>query len=169
MFLFVFPLEFKLHSWEFLLYIWASRTGIKACSCCSINVFKWMSESWILIHLRILSKALLKITLFSWNSLYCKMKQVCANNILFGFFAEKDMNELMEESFESVSSDLWTRTLDMKGGFGSKLCPLVSGPLSPEQWSDQVWPSHSPVSPPRREYSDRRILVTSELWISVSY
>lgn len=34
------------------------------------------------------------------------MKQVCANNILFGFFAEKDMNELMEESFESVSSDL---------------------------------------------------------------
>lgn len=64
MFLFVFPLEFKLHSWEFLSYIWASRTGINAYSCCSINVFKWMSEWWVLIHLRTLSKALLKITFF---------------------------------------------------------------------------------------------------------
>ena len=58
--------------------------------------------------MRILLRALLKTTLieFSWNSPYGKMKQICANSIPFGFFAEKEVNELMEELFETVSNDL---------------------------------------------------------------
>ena len=34
------------------------------------------------------------------------IKLTCANNILFGFFAEKEVNGLMEELFETVSNDL---------------------------------------------------------------
>lgn len=62
-FLFAFSLEFKLHESKFLSCIWASRTEIKAYSC-SINVLKWMSEWWILIHMKILSKVLLKKAFF---------------------------------------------------------------------------------------------------------
>lgn len=89
--------------------------------------------------MRILLKALLKTTFseFSWNSPCVKMKQTSANSIPFGFFAEKEVNELMEELFETVSNDLRMRTQNSKSGFSSKLCPLVPGPLSPEGWCER--------------------------------
>lgn len=60
------------------------------------------------------------------------MKPTCANNIPFGFFffAEKEVNGLMEELFETVSNALQVRGRDGERGFPSRLCPSVPGPAS---------------------------------------
>lgn len=54
--------------------------------------------------MRILSNALLKITYIVFLE-FPLMKLTCAHNILFGFLAEKEVNGLMEELFETVSND----------------------------------------------------------------
>lgn len=54
--------------------------------------------------MRVLSDALLKTTYIVFLQLPL-MKRTCANNMLFGFFTEKEVNGLMEELFETVSND----------------------------------------------------------------
>ena len=81
--------------------------------------------------MRVLSDALLKTAYIVFLE-SPPIKLTCANNILFGFFAEKEVNGLMEELFETVSNDLWVGVWDDKSGSSSKLCPLVPGPLLPE-------------------------------------
>lgn len=50
----------------------------------------------------------------------------CANNIRFGSFAEKEVNGLMEELFETVSNDPGVRIWDGKVGSSDHPEPLQS-------------------------------------------
>lgn len=47
-----------------------------------------------------------KHTLSSWNSFLLQNEtNLCKQHIIWLFFAEKEVNELMEELFETVSND----------------------------------------------------------------
>lgn len=79
------------------------------------------------------------------NNIHCFLGIPSYGNVpttyCLGFLAEKEVNGLMEELFETVSKDLWVR-MDGKSRFFSKLCFWVPGPLPPE------WCSYKANSPP---------------------
>lgn len=78
----------------------------------------------------------------SWNAALLQNEMNCANNIPFGSFAEKEVNGLMEELFETVSNDPGVRIWDAKWVLLTTL---------------------NPFSPPRREDSGRGSLLTIRL------